>query len=92
MQSIIVVYTKLTNTLFSNYFTLTNIIWSYGYQNHQLFPINDNFLQSGQAKTIFLSDETTFDFSYFLRTREGYMLTITKSGLITARTISFKHA
>ena len=27
----------------------------------------------------FLSDKTTFDFSYFLRTREGYMPTITES-------------
>ena len=44
------------------------------------------------GKDDFLSENTTFQFSYFLRTREGDMSTITKSRLITAGTISIKRA
>ena len=67
------------------------IIWSCGYQNRRLFPIDDDF-QSHVRQWRLSLWEYNISFSYFLRKREGYMSTITKSGLITARTFSIKRA
>ena len=72
---------KINNISSNNYFPLTNIIWSCGYQNHWPFPINDDFLESCQAKDDFSLCWHNVWFSYFLRTREGYMPAITESRL-----------
>ena len=91
MQLIIFIYTKSTNISFNNYFSSTNIIWSCEYRNHRLFPINNDFQSHIRQRRLSL-EEYDISFSYFLRTREGCMSTITKSRLITARTISIKRA
>ena len=91
MQLIICIYTKSTNISFNNYFSSTNIIWSCEYRNHRLFPINNDFQSHIRQRQLSL-EEYNILFSYFLRTREGCMSTITKSRLITAGTISIKRA
>ena len=84
-------YIKSTNISVNNCFSSTNIIWSCGYQNKRLFPIDDDFQSRTRQRWFSLWDHNV-SFSYFLRTREGCMSTITKSGLITARTSSIKRA
>ena len=82
-------YIKSTIISVNNYLSSTNIIWSCGYQNHRLFPIDDDFQSRVRQRWLSLW-EFNVSLSYFLRTREGYMSTITKSGLITAGTFSIK--
>ena len=60
-------------------FPLTNIISIMRVSKPSTIPVNDDFLGSCRVKTTFPSGETMFDFSYFLRTREGYKFAITKS-------------
>ena len=84
-------YIKSTNISVNNCFSSTNIIWSCGYQNKRLFPIDDDFQSRTRQRWFSLWDHNV-SFSYFLRTREGCMSTITKSGLITAGTSSIKRA
>ena len=84
-------YIKSTNISVNNCFSSTNIIWSCGYQNKRLFPIDDDFQSRTRQRWFSLWDHNV-SFSYFLRTREGCMSTITKSRLITAGTISIKRA
>ena len=59
-------------------FPLANIVLSCKYWNHRWPPVNDDFLNHGKQIRP-SSGETTFGFSYFLRTREGYKSTVTKS-------------
>ena len=61
MQLIIFTFTKSTNISFSDYFSSTNIIWSYGYQNHRLFPINNNFLRIRHFIFLLFEDKGRLD-------------------------------
>ena len=45
---------KIMIISFDNYFPLANIIWSCRYQNHRLFPINDDFQVHGRQRQLFL--------------------------------------
>ena len=90
MQSIVFLYTKSTNISFNNYLSLTNIIWSCGYQYLQLFLITTTFRDHVRQRPFSLW--TRHFIFLLLRTREGYMSTITKSRLITAGTFSIKQA
>ena len=92
MQSIISFHTKISEYFSIITFSSTNIIRSCGYQFSRLFSIKDDFHRSCQAKTTFCSGQHNISFSYFWGQGKVYMPTITKSGLITARKISFKHA
>ena len=57
-------------------FPLTNIISIMRVSKPSTIPVNDDILGSCLVKTTFPSGETMFDFSYFLRTREGCKLTV----------------
>ena len=94
MQSIIVIYTKSANISFNDYFLLTNIIWSCGYRNHGLFPIDDDFRSHVRQRQLF--SLVTQHLIFLLFEDKGRLHaklpTIAESGLITAGTISIKWA
>ena len=92
MQSIISFHTKISEYFSIITFSSTNIIRSCGYQFSRLFSIKDDFHRSCLAKTTFWSGQHDTSFSFFWGQGKVYMPTMTKSGLITAGKISFKHA
>ena len=80
------------NISLGNTFYWRILLDNVGISIHDYFLNKDNFQGSYQAKTTFQSGQNYISYSYFLRTREGYMPTITKSRLIATGEIPFKHA
>ena len=53
MQFVVIICTKSMNILVDNDSLSTNIIQSYGYRNHQLFPVNDDFQNHVKQRRLF---------------------------------------
>ena len=90
MQLIVFIYTKSTNNSFNIYSSWQIVSDHVGINFFDYFQTMTTFRNHVRQRRLF---PWALHFIFLLlRTREGYMSTITKSGPLTAKTIPFKHA